>query len=303
MAALVLVSDLEMWGLLRRGYLTLPRVWLPTLLLLMITHSVARTDGLHARGVFLYPVIIAIAGLLLGQQGVALFGALSIMAVTGVGWAEVTGRLVTRYSADITWTTIAVLDALLVGVTVIFYLTIHNLMLSLMQMRRSEQALHATQAELRQERDTAQMYLDVAGVIMLALDADERVQLINQKGLATLACELEDIIGQNWFDTFVPTHDRERARATFKQLLNGPLTPNLESFENTIVTRSGAERLIAWHNVVLRDAADRATGTFSSGEDVTAREQAQQQVRESNARYRALFEQAGQRRDLGGRSR
>ena len=67
--------------------------------------------------------------------------------------------------------------------------------------QQSEQAL-------KQERDRAQRYLDVAGVIMLVIGADQRVSLINRKGCELLGGEEQDIVGKNWFDSFIPAADQ-----------------------------------------------------------------------------------------------
>jgi PAS domain-containing protein len=57
---------------------------------------------------------------------------------------------------------------------------------------------------LRTERDRAQHYLDVAGVMLIAIDTRGRVTLINDKGCEILGYGENEIIGQNWFETFLP---------------------------------------------------------------------------------------------------
>ncbi len=53
---------------------------------------------------------------------------------------------------------------------------------------------------LRQERDKAQEYFDVAGVMLVAIDANRKVSLINKRGCEILGYKEEEIVGQNWFE-------------------------------------------------------------------------------------------------------
>ncbi len=132
----------------------------------------------------------------------------------------------------------------------------------------------AAEQALRQEKELAHSYLEVAGVIMVALDETGAVKLINRKGCAVLGGTSEDITGRNWFETFVPERLRAEVRRGFEGLMRGVLEP-MEYHENPIVTLRGDERLVAWHNALVRDEAGRVVGTLSSGEDVTEhREQA-----------------------------
>jgi len=124
--------------------------------------------------------------------------------------------------------------------------------------------------ELRKERDKAQKYLDIAGVIFTVIGADQNVELINKKGCEILGRKESEIVGKNWFNAFVSEKEREKVRAAFLKLLSGEIEP-VECFENAIVTKSGAERLIAWHNTVLRDEEGNIIGTLSAGEDITER--------------------------------
>ena len=74
---------------------------------------------------------------------------------------------------------------------------------ALQQQRFAEEKQRAEEA-LRDERDRAQKYLDVAGAIIVAIGAQEEVTMINRRGCEILGYEQEEIIGKNWFDIFLP---------------------------------------------------------------------------------------------------
>ncbi|MHC5082160.1 MAG: PAS domain S-box protein, partial [Planctomycetota bacterium] len=101
-----------------------------------------------------------------------------------------------------------------------------------------------------EEKDKAQAYLDIAGVVLVAIDRDQRVTLVNRKGCEVLGAPEDEILGKNWFDAFVPERMREDVRAAFHELIAGRIEP-VEYYENPVVTQSGEERIIAWHNTVL----------------------------------------------------
>ena len=140
---------------------------------------------------------------------------------------------------------------------------------------------------LTEERDRAQKYFDIAEVMLVVLSADQRVRRINRKGAAVLGYSVNDIIGKNWLDSFIPVSRREEVRNLFLSLIRGDDPPEItsERFEHPILTASGEERLIAWNNAILRDEQGIVIGTLSSGEDITERRHAEEALR-----YRELFE-------------
>ena len=144
----------------------------------------------------------------------------------------------------------------------------------------------AEEAE-RKEKERAERYLDVAGVMIRVLDRTGNVILINRKGREILGYEEEEIVGKNWFDVFVPERSGSEIRMVFNGLINGDLGP-AEYYENPVVTRSGEERLIAWHNSLLRDDAGQVIATLSSGEDITDRKKAEEQAQYRLKRLSAL---------------
>ena len=140
-----------------------------------------------------------------------------------------------------------------------------------------EELVRKRTAELEEAHNKARQYLDIAGVILVAIDADRRVTLINQKGCEVLESTFAEIIGKDWFETFVPKNIRQDALQGFRQLMAGEFEP-VEYFENPVLTQGGRERLVAWHNVLLRDDDGHITSTLSSGEDITERRHAEKQI-------------------------
>lgn len=131
---------------------------------------------------------------------------------------------------------------------------------------------------LEREKARAQTYLDIAGVIIVVIGADETVRLINKKGAEILGYEEREIIGRNWFKSFIPPRMRGQVRSAFQRLMSG--SGELpEYFENPVKTRRGEERMIAWRNALVRDGAGAVIATLSSGEDITARKLAEEQAR------------------------
>lgn len=136
-----------------------------------------------------------------------------------------------------------------------------------------------TEELIKGERDKAQMYLDVAGVMLLALDTEGKVGLINKRGCEILGHREEDIIGKNWFKHFLPFKVQEEVSNVFKKLMSGQ-AELAKYHENPILTRHGEEKIIAWYNALLKDEKGNITGTLSSGEDVTLRKKIEQELKE-----------------------
>ena len=86
---------------LLRGYLLPAQVILPTSLFVVITYIVAIPPGygLHDINMLAYAVVISLAGLALGQSGALVFTFLIILAVFGIGIAEMRGIIVSPTSS------------------------------------------------------------------------------------------------------------------------------------------------------------------------------------------------------------
>ncbi len=147
------------------------------------------------------------------------------------------------------------------------------------------------ESELHQQRDRAQMYLDIVGVMVVALNSKGEITLLNQKGLESLGYEEEEVIGKNWFDLMIPEEQRAETREVFSLLMDGKTGP-IDKFENNVKSKTGEIILISWQNTPLRDENGCIVGTLSSGEDITEERKMIEALQDEKERYQILFETA-----------
>jgi PAS domain S-box-containing protein len=159
------------------------------------------------------------------------------------------------------------------------------------ERKKAEQKIKESEEKLQKERDKAQLYLDIAGVMFVALDADGRVTLINRKGCEILGYNEEEIIGKNWFDNFLIKDEKNDVISTANELKSGNIEA-FEYFENYVLTKQNKVKMIAWHNTLLFDDKKQFNGFLSSGEDITERKEAEEELKKSEEKFRLTFEHA-----------
>ena len=141
---------------------------------------------------------------------------------------------------------------------------------------------------LENEKNLAQKYLDIAGVIIIVLDVKGFVRLINKAGCDLIGLEKNDIVGKNWFDNFVPKDIVNSVKEIFDELLYNEISH--KNFENEILNADGEIRYISWHNSILYDSDGNFIGVLSSGEDITEIRDANVKLKDSENRYRKLID-------------
>ena len=146
--------------------------------------------------------------------------------------------------------------------------------------------LVASEERLRQEKDRLRQYLDIAGALFVVLDADGRVSLINRRASEVLGYPADVVAGGPWIERFIPPREREHHHALFRGLMRGDTEPVYA--RTSVLTADGGERIIEWHNTVLRDDDGAICGTLSSGEDITERQYAEAALGQANAKLNLL---------------
>lgn len=146
---------------------------------------------------------------------------------------------------------------------------------------------------LRRERDRAQSYLDLAGVMFVSLDREGVVTLANEKACEMLGCEEEEVIGRDWFACFVPPHIREISKKAFLESMSSGQLGEMKRVEDAILRKDGSTCYVMWNNTLLRDDEGHVFGLLGSGEDITEQRKAKQALRESEQRLRTTLMSIG----------
>lgn len=143
--------------------------------------------------------------------------------------------------------------------------------------------------ELLNERNRAQEYFDIAGVMLLVLNREGTVTSINKKGCDILGYPESEIIGKNWFKHFIPNEIQDNLLAKFKNMIKEG-HDKTEQHENNIVNKAGEHRLIEWTNRLLNAPSGKIVGVLSAGDDITKKKQTEKALAEEQARFKLLSE-------------
>jgi len=155
------------------------------------------------------------------------------------------------------------------------------------ERKRMEDALKESENRLRS-------VLENMSLIGLMLDPIGNITLCNDHLLSLTGWTRNEVMGQSWFELFVPADLRaEVEQDVFLTHISTGEVP--ARHQNEIITRAGERRLIAWNNTVLKDLAGGAvTGVACIGEDITERGLAEEALHISESRYRTVVETANE---------
>jgi len=139
------------------------------------------------------------------------------------------------------------------------------------------------------ERNNAQLYLDIAGVMFTAIDDSGDIIMINKKGCEILGYKESELLGRNWFELCLPAGVVDVVKEVFAKQMAGEIE-SVKFFENAIRTCSGEERVIAFHNTLLRNDAEAICGVLFSGEDITERKKAEALLEKAASEWKAAMD-------------
>ncbi len=141
--------------------------------------------------------------------------------------------------------------------------------------------LEAEQA-IKHERDRAQQYLDIAAVLMVALNEKGEITLINREGCEILGYEECDLVGKNWFETVMPEEYRDQVEEIFNNLM-ADAVESVKCLECQIVTKNMEQRIIGCHATPIRDTDGKVTGVLVAAQDLTEQRKAEKEKEQLQA--------------------
>jgi PAS domain S-box-containing protein len=162
--------------------------------------------------------------------------------------------------------------------------------LNLVRISQDISARRRVEDELRSAKEFSEQLIETANAIILGLDTNGDIRLFNRAAEEITGYTMLELKGRNWFETLAPRDRYPQAWADFSRLFAGGMN---HTFENPILTKSGTERYILWHNnTVIVDG--NVIATISFGSDVTERRKMHDALRLAEEKYRNIFENAGE---------
>jgi diguanylate cyclase (GGDEF)-like protein/PAS domain S-box-containing protein len=134
---------------------------------------------------------------------------------------------------------------------------------------------------LESERRFSDLLRDVH-LASVMLDVEGNITFCNDYFLRLTGWSSHEVIGENWFERFIPWKQSDWQGAFAQHL-----SRQRESWqrENQILTRSGQRRRMRWSNSLLRSEEGELLGSASIGEDITEQHASELKIRHLNRVY------------------
>jgi PAS domain S-box-containing protein len=119
--------------------------------------------------------------------------------------------------------------------------------------------------------------LENVHLIAVCLDTDGKISFCNEFFMKMTGWDSDDILGRDWFETFLPQEHRDQFRLIFSRAISEGEIP--AHYESLIVTPRGERKLVLWNNTVLFDLKGDVIGATCIGQDISETRRSEQELR------------------------
>jgi len=144
------------------------------------------------------------------------------------------------------------------------------------ELRTNYEKLQSQEEALRESERRFRSLLEEVKLITGIIDKDGRLIFINDFALKLTGYKEDEVIGQDYFNIFMPENIKESGVDWFRRSLNNKKIINHDY--DPILTKNGQILFVNWNHTLLFDAEGKVSGVASIGEDITERKQFEERL-------------------------
>ena len=145
---------------------------------------------------------------------------------------------------------------------------------------KSEEALRASEERYR-------CLVETVVSVIICLGPDFSILEFNREAERVYGFSRGEVLGRNYLELFIPEEFRTAIEQDMQKILDGEPT---RGFENPVFARDGTERVLTWKVNRILDDEQNPVGVVCVGQDITERISVERALRESELKYRSLFQ-------------
>lgn len=163
----------------------------------------------------------------------------------------------------------------------------HGFITDITERKRAEQALKESEDRFRREKEFSQLFLETSPAFIAAISFEGKTLMMNRALLDALEYDIEEVVGKDYTDTFVPEEERKMLALNFQKIIR---EKEIIVVENRIISKSGKIYLVEWHGRKVPQRKGETDFFMGIGVDTTERKAAEMTLMESREKYRCIFE-------------
>ena len=162
-------------------------------------------------------------------------------------------------------------------------------------IRDITQKKQAQLAQRKQEvlKESINQFRDFVSKIEMAyisVDVAGNIKYLNHYILNLLGYEMEEVIGKNFFDIFVPDGQKEIQKASFLNTIEQRIIK--VQYEKQLKAKNGSLKTLIWQRMFDYDADGNLSGMISLGKDISDKKAAMDALKDNKSRLQDIFDNA-----------
>ncbi len=154
------------------------------------------------------------------------------------------------------------------------------------ERKKAEEALQNSETNLQKQVKYLNTLINNLNEMFITYDLQGQISFVNRRSYDVLGYFPDEVLGKKVADFIVKEHKYLVLQAIQERLTNG----GESSYELPLIHKDGKTRIIKLNASPIVDEKGTITGGMVLAEDVTASKMAEEQLRFSEARYRAIVE-------------